>query len=178
MLDFSELDQYRENNRLEAKKASGGLPRGLWETYSAFANTQGGCILLGAEAIPDGTLNPVELPDPEKLVVDFWSAVNDRQKVRVNILEGRRVQIVEAGGRRIVRIDVPRANRRDKPVYIGDNPFTGTYRRDGSGDHRCAEEQVRAMMSDQAETPQDARVLERLAWTPSTGRRCAATASF
>ena len=27
MIDFSHLEKYRENNRIEAKKALGGLPR-------------------------------------------------------------------------------------------------------------------------------------------------------
>ena len=39
--DIKLFDDYRENNRLEAKKARGGLPNSLWDTYSAMANCYG-----------------------------------------------------------------------------------------------------------------------------------------
>ena len=36
--DLSQFDEYREDNRREVKKAEGGLPVSLWDTYSSFAN--------------------------------------------------------------------------------------------------------------------------------------------
>ena len=81
MINLNELGNYRENNRIEAKKAQGGLPRSVWETYSAFANTAGGYILLGVEELPDGRLAAAGVDNPEKLIKDFWNTVNNTQKV-------------------------------------------------------------------------------------------------
>ena len=86
MIDFSNIEQYRENNRIEAKKALGGLPKSIWETYSAFANTYGGIILLGVEEMPDKSFHTVDLPDPKKLIREFWAIANDPDKTSVNIL--------------------------------------------------------------------------------------------
>ncbi|MDR0355206.1 MAG: putative DNA binding domain-containing protein [Deltaproteobacteria bacterium] len=162
MLNLNELNKYKEDNRIEAKRAAGGLPKSLWETYSAFANTQGGYILLGAEEQEDKALNIVGAPDPERLVKEFWDTINNRQKVSVNILADRHVRIEEIEGKHIVAIDIPRADRRDKPVYINNNPIRGSYRRNWEGDYHCTEEEVRAMFADQATTTQDTRALERL----------------
>ena len=98
MLDFSQLDKYKENNRIEAKKAQGGLPRSIWETYSAFANTFGGYILLGVIENVDKSFSTVPLPSPEKLAADFWYSVNNPANVSVNILSERSVQIAESNG--------------------------------------------------------------------------------
>ena len=160
ILDFENLQVYRESNRLELKSALGGLPQSLWETYSAFANTSGGIILLGVEESSDKTIKTLSLPNPEKLVHEFWNTANNRQKVSANILSNKHVHIAEAAGNRIVVIEVPQASRRDKPIYIGTNPFTGSYRRDGEGDYHCTQNEVQNMMRDNADISQDQRVIE------------------
>ncbi|MEF2781630.1 MAG: hypothetical protein U0N20_00865 [Clostridium sp.] len=38
LFDITNFDSYKEDNRREVKKATGGLPVSLWESYSAMAN--------------------------------------------------------------------------------------------------------------------------------------------
>jgi len=149
MLDWSKLEQYRENNRLEAKKAQGGLPRSIWETYSAFANTDGGWILLGVVEDPvTKAFSSVPLPDAEQLAADFWNTLHIPGVVSVNLLQPSDVEIIEQDGNRIVSIHVPRANAADTPVYIGPDPMSGTYCRRGEGDYRCSPVEVLALLQD------------------------------
>ena len=150
MIDFSKLEKYRENNRIEAKRAMGGLPYSIWETYSAFANTMGGVILLGVEERKDKTFHALDLPDPKKLIEKFWRQLNNPRRVSVNILTKNNVKIEHVSGKHIVAITVPRANRRDRPVYIENDPQHGTYRRGGEGDYRCTPEEIAAMQRDAA----------------------------
>ena len=107
---FGQLHKYRENNRIEAKEATGGLPRSIWETYSAFANTGGGVILLGvAEDKKDRRLYPVDLPDPQRLIAQFLELVNDKRVVNRNLLKPSSVAVERVDGKEIVVIRVPRA---------------------------------------------------------------------
>ena len=162
MIDFSHLENYRENNRIEAKKALGGLPGSIWETYSAFANTLGGIILLGVVEKADKTFDTVNLPDPQGLIAEFWNIINNPQKVSVNILSDKNVYVQEVDGDHIIVIDIPRADRAYRPVYIDGNPISGTYRRNGEGDYRCTKEEYQAMVRDAAAVTQDALVLEEM----------------
>jgi len=161
MIDFGKISLYRENNRIEAKKALGGLPQSIWETYSAFANTYGGVILLGVEELPDKTLRTVNLPNPDKLIKEFWDIVNNPNKTSVNIMSSKDVFVQNVDGNNIVVINVPRAERAYKPVYVDGNPLN-TYRRNGEGDYRCTKEEYQAMVRDAAVKTQDMLILEEM----------------
>lgn len=144
MLDWNHIEKYREDNRLEAKKSQGGLPESIWETYSAFANTVGGLILLGVIEQEDKSFATVPLDNPDQLAADFWNTLNRPGVVSANILEPEDVDILESGGNRIVVIRVPPAKRR--PVWIGNDPYTGSYWRHGEGDYRIPADVVKKLL--------------------------------
>ena len=141
MIDLTRLEDYRENNRIEAKKALGGLPHSIWETYSAFANTLGGLILLGVEELPDKSFRAVDLPDPVGMVEEFWRLIENPAHVSANILVEENVRIENVEGNRIIVIRVPRASRKVRPVFVDDI----CYRRNGEGDYRCPPAEVKTL---------------------------------
>ena len=77
----------KESTTLEAKSAANGLPRNIWETYSAFANTDGGEIILGvSEYTETGNLKVSGVGNPEHIKKVFWDIINNHAKVSKNIL--------------------------------------------------------------------------------------------
>jgi predicted HTH transcriptional regulator len=92
----------------------------------------------------------------------LWDTVNNPQKVNVNILIEQNVSIVDVGLMQIIRIDIPRADRHYKPVYIGADPFKGTFRRTHEGDYHCTKDEVRGMFRDQSEVSIDKRILSNM----------------
>ena len=147
MFDFSHIHQYKENNRLEAKLATGGLPHSIWETYSAFANSYGGVIVLGVEELPDKSLRVQGLLNPQELVDQFLALVNNPAVVSANILTEESVHIEHVDGGDIVVIEVPPAPTNLLPVYLGRDLYTGSYRRSGDGDYHCTLAEINAMLS-------------------------------
>ena len=160
--DITKFNLYKEDNRREVKKANGGLPSSLWETYSAFANCYGGVIILGVAENKDGTWRTTGLKstDRDKLLKHFWDTINNRKKVNVNLLSDQDVEIYEKDEDTIIVIYVPMANREQKPVYINDDIFGGTFRRNHEGDYHCTKLQVKAMLRDQTDNTMDMDVLD------------------
>lgn len=149
-LALERISKAREGQHLEFKEASGGLPEDVWETYSAFANTEGGVIVLGVREEPSKTFAVVGVPDAQKAVADFWSILRNPQRVSRDIMlyDGVRVERVDDVD--LVVIDVPRAERGDKPVSVFDRRRKGfvAWVRRGDGDFQASPDDLRLMQYD------------------------------
>lgn len=159
---LDKLTTYKENGNLEVKSAKGGLPNSLWESYSAFANSDGGVIILGVNEKEHGRLVVEGLNDAHKTLKDFWNAINNRQKVSSNILTDSMAYTDSLEGKDVIVIHVPRAERTSRPIYVGSDPRTGTYRRNFEGDYHCSLDEVSLMMRDSALVTDDNKLLTDL----------------
>lgn len=162
--DISQFDKYREDNRREVKKANGGLPVSLWDTYSSFANCYGGVIILGIKEEKDGSWRTTGLQNESKLRKDFWDTINNPKKVNLNLLTDDDIETYTIGERKdvIMVIYVPMAKREQKPIYINNDIFNGTFRRNYEGDYHCTRLQVKAMLRDQTERTMDMEILDKV----------------
>ncbi|MBQ2017971.1 MAG: putative DNA binding domain-containing protein, partial [Alistipes sp.] len=150
-----------ESAEVEFKSAKGGFPRSLWETYSAFANTQGGVIVLGVKE-RDGrfALDGLTLEQVRKYKKEFWDNVNNKAHCSANILRDEDVQDGEYNGSYVLVFNVPRAPRSKIPVYLHNNP-DNTFKRNHEGDYRCDTSEVRRMFADAdiEDNPRDYKIL-------------------
>ena len=163
MIDLKEVLNGSEKVNLEVKIAQSGLPNSIWETYSSFANTFGGTIILGiGEDQATKKLIPYGVSEPKKIVSDIWNVLNNRLKISSNILLEHQVYILHYEGLEYVVIEVPKADRHDKPVYVGSDMFSGSFKRNYEGDYHCSKEEVKAMLRDQSDTSADFLVLENV----------------
>ena len=128
LFDLSNFDKYKEDNCLEVKKAESGLPISLWESYSSFANSNGGVIILGVGERQDGSWYTTGLRNVDKLKRNFWNTIHDTKKVSINLLSDKNLESYEVDGDLVLVINVPRAKREQKPVYINNDLFGGCYR--------------------------------------------------
>lgn len=158
-------DDFTENIEIEAKLAQGRdgrgeLPQSFWETYSAFANSQGGTVFLGLREAGPQEYHPVGLLDTERVETDLWNQLNNRQKVSHNLLQARHVQRHPLpDGRSVLIIHVPRAPRTARPVHVGEDVYKGSYKRNRSGDYLCSKEEVERMIAERVEESRDTRIL-------------------
>jgi len=145
---LDDIRALKETWQIECKLAQGrhgdgALPEDIWETYSAFANTQGGDIFLGLRERGPGDYELAGILNPGKVIAELMAGVNDPKRVSVNLLCIDSVSIIDIEGLSIIHIYVPKAPVYLRPVYIGNDPLSGSYVRDRDADMRLDPDRVR-----------------------------------
>lgn len=141
------LNTLDENERLEAKRASDIGPSVL-ETVCAFANEpglQGGTLLLGVVRDENDLFSPCTVEgvdNPDHLGATLATQCREQFNVPV------RVQITpeKLGDKVVLVVVVPEAQPADKPVFLKSRGLPrGAFRRIGSIDQQCTEDDLLAL---------------------------------
>ncbi len=150
-----------EGYELEYKSAKNGFPKDFWKTFSAFANSMGGHVVLGVKET-NGQVQ-IEGFDDEiisKYKKHFWDNANNPNSINVSLLQEDDIKIIEFDEKKLLVFKIPAAPRTIKPIHLTKNPFESTYKRNHEGDYRCTNEEVRRKLADaDNKLHQDSRIL-------------------
>lgn len=138
----------------EVKEAVTELPRNIWDTVSAFSNTNGGWIILGV-CQKGKKFEIVGVGDPEKLEQDFVNTLRS-EKFNIKIRPSCKKYEFEQGT--VLGFYIPVSDR--KPIYY--NSVWNTFIRTASGDQKASKEEVDAMYRDQKFGTQTSKTIEHL----------------
>lgn len=145
---------------IEFKAASFAVPKDVYETVSAFANTEGGHIVFGVKKKEGGYeiigVIPASLDDVQN---GFLTGVRDRNKLSV-IVPVQESKIDDPAGTVLV-FYIPEAPRRNKPVHLNHELRESFVRRGGTDQH-CTEEEILRFVRDAADKPFDSLPIEEI----------------
>ena len=119
----------------EVKEASVDLPKTIWETVSAFANSAGGWIVLGV-AQKGKRFEIKGLTHPEKIEQDFTTVLRSRTKF--NVLINPICKKYSIDGNLVLAFYIPASPQ--NPVFY--TTLCNTFNRTASGDQRASESEA------------------------------------
>ena len=147
-MEYQDLYMLEEGLHTEFKLAKTKVPLDFYETYSAFANTDGGDIYLGiveeSEKVKDipGIAN---WPIYQKTILD---TIASKDKCSKSTLDDSSFEAIPLpNGRFVLKVHVDELPRNDKPLYLNGD-FTKAYIRRGSGDYPASKSQLISFLND------------------------------
>ena len=144
---IEELNRVDEHQRVEAKS---GVGDAVLETICAFSNEtglSGGVIIIGVER-EENTLFPfynvIGIDDPDKMSGDLASQCASVFSTPIRPT----IQPEEVDGKTVLVVTVQEASSSEKPIYFKSKGLPqGAYRRIGSTDQKCTEDDLVALFS-------------------------------
>lgn len=148
---IEELQRARTDTlHVEAKRAEHELPRRLWETVSAFANTHGGGVLVLGLDQASG-FAAVGVGNPGKVMQDLASLCGEMEPpIRAAI------DLHKVDGKTLVVAEVPEVEAAQKPCYYrGAGLTNGAFVRVGDGNRKLSAYEVQVMLASRGQPRDD-----------------------
>lgn len=139
-------EQLKESNTIELKIAKDKLPSNFWETYSSFANSNGGTIYLGIEEVKNGDNKIVGVNNPTNIIKSIFDIANNTNKVSKNILSSDDIKLIEYKNKYLIEVHVRMATYLEKPIFLNANPYM-SYVRDGENDRAMNRNHVLSLLN-------------------------------
>lgn len=136
-----------ESGNIEYKRARNELPRDFWKTYSAFANTTGGYIILGITENDEQCFEVTGVLDSDHILNQLFSIGNNPNKVSKNILSTEDIEIDNIDGKTVIIIHIPEVSVQEKPIFLN-NELSQSYIRKHSGDYKISTDELAALLRD------------------------------
>lgn len=155
---FDDIIRLKENKNIEFKEATSNLGSSFWETYSSFANTEGGIIILG---VKEGKVENkiVGVDSIEKLIQEITTTANNQTKVNNNVLDNSKIKVISEENINVLLIEIPMSKYHYKPIYLKGNP-KNSYKRVHESDQLCSPQELAAMLRDSSVESLDEKILE------------------
>lgn len=146
-----------EGVQIEYKKAENQLPKDFWKTYSAFANTEGGVVVLGISENEKGEFSVTGVKNTDKIKKELFNLLQDDKKVNFNLISDDQVNIRYFEEKAVIEIYIPEASIFKKPIYLH-RDIRQTYKRINDGDYSATSEELKYMIRN-AENDLDSDVI-------------------
>lgn len=150
----------REKSEIEYKEAKNSVPKDLWHTYSAFANSNGGFILLGVKENEQGYTPELLISgvnNPEKVIDELFSQSRS-EKVSKSLLNDNDVKPFQIEDKTVIAIYVKAADILDRPIHLNGD-YRLSYVRLNSSDHKLTSSELRSFISSYSQKDADGRIV-------------------
>lgn len=127
--------QHNDDADYEAKSCATTLSKSVWESVSAFANTDGGTLLLGVDENKNFTVPPQF--DADKTINQFVDGMGDGSKDGAKVVSPPPYSIHRdtLDGAQMVSVQVHENDAAHKPCYVKSKSVsTGSYKRQDDKD--------------------------------------------
>ena len=139
---------------VEIKKAEGGAPKTLPETISAFANGNGGVIVLGLDEDNQFSVVPIKANAVAEALV---SACSDRVTPPVRA----QVEVVQVDGKPVVAASIPPCDIKQRPCYVATRGIeNGSYIRAHDGDRHLTTYEIHLLVDGRGQPRDDSDTVD------------------